>query len=82
MPYWSNEAKIRPWGGSAKAGNRAVAATPAPPLGPIIRSLLKADLGTAADGYKTTASIQNLKLVTSYNWLDEKEPTMLVPGNI
>ncbi|KAJ9161032.1 Geranylgeranyl pyrophosphate synthetase [Coniochaeta hoffmannii] len=53
----------------------------APPLGQLIQMLEKSDLQMASQDYLDKASIHNCELVTSYNWLDKTEPTMLIPGN-
>ncbi len=55
--------------------------TPAPPLGPIIESLFTSDIEADAGKYASTAVIKDCELVASYNWLDKKEPTILVPGS-
>jgi len=52
----------------------------APPLGQLIQMLEKSDLQMASQDYLDKASIHNCELVTSYNWLDKTEPTMLIPG--
>ncbi|KLU92444.1 hypothetical protein MAPG_11388 [Magnaporthiopsis poae ATCC 64411] len=60
-----------------------VPATPAPPLGAMIKQLNADDLveETSLDStYKHDARITDSVLVASFNWRDGKTPTIVVPG--
>ncbi|OIW23055.1 hypothetical protein CONLIGDRAFT_563280, partial [Coniochaeta ligniaria NRRL 30616] len=57
-----------------------VSSIPPPPLGKLIQSLNKDDLDKDAKDFTDKASIQDCSLVTSYNWLDKSDPTILIPG--
>ena len=56
---------------------------PSPPLGALLQTLKEADL-IAADQTESAsgklAEIVDCKYITSLNWLDRDEPTILVPG--
>jgi hypothetical protein len=53
---------------------------PSPPLGPLLTTLDEEDLANSLDLQEYPARITCCKDVASYNWVDEKEPTILVPG--
>jgi hypothetical protein len=53
---------------------------PSPPLGPVLRTLSEDELGKSLDLYDHAAGISCCQDLASYNWLNEKEPTILVPG--
>jgi hypothetical protein len=57
-----------------------VSSVPVPPLGQLLESLNTADLAKDAKEHRDQASIQDCSLVTSYNWLDKSDPTMVIPG--
>ncbi|KAH8907360.1 hypothetical protein BR93DRAFT_928245 [Coniochaeta sp. PMI_546] len=57
-----------------------VPSVPSPPLGKLIQSLNKYDLERDARAYTDKASIQDCTVVTSYNWLDKSNPTIVIPG--
>lgn len=57
-----------------------VSSVPSPPLGKLIQSLTKHDLEKDARAYIDKASIQDCSVVTSYNWLDKSNPTIVIPG--
>ena len=54
--------------------------SPSPPLGPVMATLSEDDLANCPDLYEHSASIVCCEDVASYNWLNEKEPTILIPG--
>lgn len=54
-----------------------------PPLGPLLQELSEVNLLAATQVQSSrdeTAEITNCKYAASFNWLDEDEPTILVPG--
>jgi hypothetical protein len=53
---------------------------PSPPLGSLLTTLSQDDLANSADLHEYSARIICCEDVVSYNWLNEKEPTILVPG--
>lgn len=65
-------------GPKPKPATHITSTTPAPPLGKLLSSLTKADLN--GKEYEATSSITDCKTVSSYNWLDRKTPTIVVPG--
>ncbi|KAL4912230.1 hypothetical protein BDW62DRAFT_216479 [Aspergillus aurantiobrunneus] len=73
-------------GGWRPVPSRVVAATEptAPALGSLLATITRSDL---EDSFKTLSAgkevpnITGCKLVGSYNWLDRKHPTILVPGS-
>ena len=60
--------------------SQIAARPPSPPLGPVLATLNDADLANPSDLYECPAKISSCKDVASYNWLNEQEPTILVPG--
>lgn len=59
---------------------QTVAQPPSPPLGPILATLSEDDLASSPDLYRHPAGIICREDITSYNWLNAKEPTIMVPG--
>ena len=57
-----------------------LAQPPSAPLDPVLATLSENDLAGSPDLYKYCAGITCCEDITSYNWLNEKEPTILVPG--
>src|SRR5271156_3087760 len=53
---------------------------PSPPLGPVLTKLCEEDLVESSSLYEYSPRITSCKDIASYNWLDSKEPTILVPG--
>jgi hypothetical protein len=51
-----------------------------PPLGSVLTTLREDDLANSPDLHEYPARIIGCKDVASYNWLNKKEPTILVPG--
>jgi len=49
-------------------------------LGPVLTTLREDDLVKSPDLDEHPARITCCEDVASYNWLDRKEPTILVPG--
>ena len=60
--------------------SQIAARPPSPPLGQILATLSDVDLANPSDLYGYPAKISSCKDVASYNWLNEQEPTILVPG--
>ena len=60
--------------------SQIAARPPSPPLGPVLATLSDVDLTDPSDLYGYPAKISSCKDVASYNWLNEQEPTILVPG--
>ncbi|EPE03907.1 geranylgeranyl pyrophosphate synthetase [Ophiostoma piceae UAMH 11346] len=56
----------------------AVAASPRPAFGPLIRSIMVSDIDVKDENMP--AVITDCELVGSYNWLDSKSPLILIPG--
>lgn len=50
------------------------------PLGQLITSLKNSDLESSQANMLPLSHISNCQYVTSYNWLRDKKPTILVPG--
>lgn len=67
-------------GWSGRAVPPALAASPEPPLGPLLSSLTTTTFDQEAKEYEPKSFIANVKTVASYNWLDRTEPTIIVPG--
>ncbi|KAI6556020.1 hypothetical protein MCOR03_006536 [Pyricularia oryzae] len=53
---------------------------PAPPLGNLIQDLKPEDLEDASRDLEGVANITKRSLVTSFNWLDADNSTILIPG--
>ena len=53
---------------------------PSPPLGPVLTTLREDDLASSPDLYEYSAGIIDCEDIASYNWLNDKAPTILVPG--
>ena len=60
--------------------SQIAARPPSPPLGQVLATLSDVDLANPSDLYEYPAKISSCKDVASYNWLNEQEPTILVPG--
>lgn len=60
--------------------SQIVARPPSPPLGQVLATLSDIDLTNPSNLYGYPAKISSCKDVASYNWLNEQEPTILVPG--
>ena len=60
--------------------SQIAARPPSPPLGQLLATLSDIDLTDPSDLYEYPAKISSCKDVASYNWLNEQEPTILVPG--
>ena len=60
--------------------SQIAARPPSPPLGQLLATLSDVDLTDPSDLYEYPAKISSCKDVASYNWLNEQEPTILVPG--
>ena len=60
--------------------SQIAARPPSPPLGQLLATLSDVDLTDPSDLYENSAKISSCKDVASYNWLNEQEPTILVPG--
>ncbi|KAK4449061.1 hypothetical protein QBC34DRAFT_351756 [Podospora aff. communis PSN243] len=83
--YWSN--KSRPYRSTFAAGRVASSPssappTPPPPFGPILQTVRIDELFDASKNFASSATIRDVQVVTSYNWVDRKgtQPTILVPG--
>lgn len=59
-----------------------VPTTPAPPFGKLIQKVRKTDLAQDSEGFMNQANIQDVKSISSYNWLDDggRSSSILVPG--
>ncbi|KAL4786944.1 hypothetical protein BJX76DRAFT_345963 [Aspergillus varians] len=69
-------------GGNPAWRSRATASVsepPAPAVGSLLATITNGDLEHAF--HKEAPKITNCKLVGSYNWLNQKSPTILVPGS-
>ena len=53
---------------------------PPPPLGPIVARLFKHELSEAEAERLSPATITDCEFVASYNWLNKKQPAILLPG--
>ena len=60
--------------------SQIAARPPSPPLGPVLTTLSDVDLANPSDLFEYPAKISSCKDVASYNWMNEQEPTILVPG--
>lgn len=60
----------------------SVPATPAPPFGSVIELVRPNDLDSDARQFENVAVIKDCKTLTSYNWLDKREPTIMIPGTV
>jgi len=76
-PYRSNFAAQR-----APSVANSTPQAPPPPFGPLLQTLKAEDLAVPSKKFVDSATIRDVQLLTSYNWLDKKgvEPTILVPG--
>jgi hypothetical protein len=50
------------------------------PLGELLHTFSLSDIKPEPERFAATAQITDLKYVSSYNWLDGKAPTIMVPG--
>ena len=60
--------------------SQIAARPPSPPLGQVLVTLSDVDLANPSDLFEYPAKISSCEDVASYNWLNEQEPTILVPG--
>lgn len=60
--------------------SQIAARPPSPPLGQVLATLSDVDLANPSDLSEYSAKISSCEDVASYNWLNEQEPTILVPG--
>ena len=85
--YWARKAQsYNSSGKQTRYYNRdnkqtATSTTPPPPLGSLFKTLRVNDLDHDPDN-QHSATIQDCKVIASYNWLDTSlsEPTILIPG--
>lgn len=56
--------------------------SPEPPLGRLLLSWSSKDFNEGAKTYELQSVITGCKTVASYNWLERKAPTILVPGKL
>ncbi|KAL8714539.1 MAG: hypothetical protein Q9220_001487 [cf. Caloplaca sp. 1 TL-2023] len=72
------------WHGSSHSGQQSNQATsqqpPSPSLGPLLKTFNDSDLEDALALNKEDASITDCEDVASFNWMNEEEPTIVVPG--
>lgn len=54
--------------------------TPALPLGSMLAEVHESDLADVSNVNEKSAKISDCKEIASFNWLNEKEPTILIPG--
>lgn len=54
--------------------------TPAPPLGSMLAEVHESDLADVSNVDEKSAKISDCKEIASFNWLNEKQPTILIPG--
>lgn len=52
------------------------------PLGELLQTFYLSDIKPEPERFAATAQITDLKYVASYNWLDGKAPTIMVPGKL
>jgi hypothetical protein len=53
------------------------------PLGELLQTLYLSDIKPEPERFAAaTTQITDLKYVASYNWLDGKSPTIMVPGKL
>lgn len=64
----------------SQSWRKKAAQPPSPPLGPVLTTLSGVDLAESLDLHESSAGITCWEDVGSYNWLNEVEPTILVPG--
>ncbi|KAK3315660.1 hypothetical protein B0H66DRAFT_536524 [Apodospora peruviana] len=70
------------WRSNGTSPDPPATATVPPPLGKLIQTLRSTDLDPKSKEIATFATIKDVDLVTSYNWLDGKDPipTIITPG--
>ncbi|KAI9831933.1 MAG: hypothetical protein M1819_004655 [Sarea resinae] len=66
----------QPWRGRSEPPQRP----PSPPLGPVLTTWSTKDLAASDGPGERPAKITDCECIASYSWLNEKEPTILVPG--
>lgn len=66
--------------GRGKSWRKPQETSPAPPLGTILESVSVERLAKPALNLLSAARITNTEFLASYNWLDRKTPTIVVPG--
>lgn len=69
-------------GWSGLSASPALAASPEPPLGPLLSSMPKNKFNQKTKDHEPRAFVTDLKTVASYNWVDRTEPTIIIPGRI
>lgn len=53
---------------------------PSPPLGDLVARIDEDELVQSSDSFEASAKITDCEDVTSYNWLNREQPTILIPG--
>lgn len=54
--------------------------TPEPPLGPLLRTIVKEDLIAESEKYVSNARITDCQYVASFNWRNTGKPSVFIPG--
>jgi hypothetical protein len=52
------------------------------PLGVLLKTFHSSDLGVGQSNSTYPAAISDCQYVASYNWLNDRDPTIIVPGNL
>ena len=60
----------------------ATSQPPSPPLGPLLETLRTKEPIDSVGFDENHAVIKACEDVASYNWLDKKEPSILIPGEL
>ncbi|KAM7215770.1 geranylgeranyl pyrophosphate synthetase [Rhypophila decipiens] len=84
--YWTHKSRTyRQTGGYKRVFRKSeddVPATPSPPFGKLIQKIQTSDLDQDAKDFADCSKVGHVKLISSYNWLDNGGPnsSILIPG--
>lgn len=70
------------WRGGRGSRQPSSPSTPPPPLGDILATIQDEDLDDYGTDGHGSAQITNTRYLTSYNWIDEKDHQIIVPGGL
>lgn len=71
----------RPGGYYSTKPSNTYSSSPAPPLGDLLETISREEISRELSAVHEHCGITDVEFVASYNWLNEKQPKILIPGN-
>lgn len=84
MRYFDYRGGRRPWRGSSGSTplQGPIQTPPAPPLGSLLEEVTPLQCTEDDDGAREIVSITGTKFLASYNWTDDRDPSIVFPGKL